>query len=74
MLYERIWCMARPQLLFLATPGELSAFDLTKPPPKPHEQIADRDRLIAVANSVADVQSKLGRLSPGAHRDGGGLW
>ena len=60
MLYERIWCMARPQLLFLATPGELSAFDLTKPPPKPHEQIADRDRLIAVANSVADVQSKLG--------------
>ena len=60
MLYERIWCMARPQLLFLATPGELSVFDLTKPPPKPHEEIADRDRLIAVANSVADVQSKLG--------------
>ena len=60
MLYERIWCMARPQLLFLATPGELSAYDLTKPPPKPHEAIADRDRLIAVANSVADVQSKLG--------------
>ena len=60
MLYERIWCMARPQLLFLATPGELSAFDLTKPPPKPHEAIADPDRLIAVANSVADVQSKLG--------------
>ena len=60
MLYERIWCMARPQLLFLATPGELSAFDLTKPPPKPHEAITDLDRLIAVANSVADVQSKLG--------------
>ena len=59
MLYERIWCMARPQLLFLATPGELSAFDLTKPPPKPQEDIAARDRLIAVANSVADVQSKL---------------
>ena len=59
-LYERIWCMARPQLLFLATPGELSAFDLTKPPPKPRETIADRDRLIAVAYSVADVQSKLG--------------
>lgn len=60
MLYERIWCMARPQLLFLATPGELSAFDLTKPPPEPHEEIADSERLIAVANSVADVQSKLG--------------
>jgi len=60
MLYERIWCMARPQLLFLAIPGKLSAFDLTKAPPEPHEEIADSDRLIAVANSVADVQSKLG--------------
>ena len=59
-LYERIWCMARPQLLFLATPGELSAFDLTKPPPRPHEPIQDCNRLIAVANSVADVQSELG--------------
>ena len=60
MLYERVWCMARPQLLFLATPGELSAYDLTKPPPKPHEAITDHDRLIAVAHSVAEVQSKLG--------------
>lgn len=60
ILYERIWCMARPQLLFLATPGELSAFDLTKRPPKPNEIIEDRNRLIAVANSVAEVQLKLG--------------
>jgi Eco57I restriction-modification methylase len=59
-LYERIWCMARPQLLFLATPGQLSAFDLTKPPPKPNEEIADSDRLIAVATSIAEVQSRLG--------------
>ena len=59
-LYERIWCMARPQLLFLATPGELSVFDLTKPPPKRHEAIEDRDRLIGVAKSVVEVQSKLG--------------
>ena len=57
--YERVWCMSRPQLLFLATPGLLSAFDLTKPPPKPHEDIADRDRLIAAATSIAEVQSKL---------------
>jgi hypothetical protein len=33
-LYERIWCMSRPQLLFLASPGQLSVFDLAKPPPK----------------------------------------
>lgn len=63
-LYERIWCMSRPQLLFLATPGQLSAYDLTKSPPKPGEDIQDKDkngaRLIAVAESVAEVQSKLG--------------
>ena len=58
-LYERIWCMARPQLLFLATPGELSAFDLTKPPPRPREAIGARNRLLAVAKSVAEVQTKL---------------
>ncbi len=59
-LYERIWCMARPQLLFLATPGQLSAFDLSKAPPKPTESIDDRNRLIAVATSIAEIQSKLG--------------
>ena len=58
-LYERIWCMARPQLLFLASPGQLSIFDLSKPPPRPKEALDDRDRLIAVANSIAEVQSKL---------------
>jgi hypothetical protein len=59
-LYERIWCMSRPQLLFLASPGQLSAFDLTKPPPKPEEIIGGRNRLIARATSIAEVQSKLG--------------
>jgi hypothetical protein len=58
-LYERIWCMSRPQLLFLASPGRLSAFDLTKPPPKPDEALDGRERLIAVANSIAEVQTKL---------------
>jgi N-6 DNA Methylase len=58
-LYERIWCMSRPQLLFLANPGQLSVFDLTKPPPKPQESIGDRDRLIAAVTSIADVQTEL---------------
>ena len=59
-LYARIWCMARPQLLFLATPGQLAAFDLTKPPPRPQEKITARNRLLAVATTVAEVQTKLG--------------
>jgi hypothetical protein len=58
-LYERVWCMSRPQLLFLATPGDLSVFDLTKAPPKPDESIGDRDRLLAVAKTIAEVQTQL---------------
>ncbi len=30
--FNRIWCMGRPQLLFLAGAGELSVFNLTKKP------------------------------------------
>jgi hypothetical protein len=58
-LFERIWCMARPQLLFLASPGQLSVLDLTKAPPKPNESIGDQNRLISFATSIAEVQSKL---------------
>jgi hypothetical protein len=57
--YERVWCMSRPQLLFLACPGELLVLDLTKAPPKPDESINDKSRLIAVARSVAEVQAQL---------------
>ena len=39
-LYNRIWCMARPQLLFLACPGELGVYDLARPPVKPNEDLA----------------------------------
>jgi type I restriction-modification system DNA methylase subunit len=58
-LYERIWCMSRPQLLFLASPGQLAVYDLTKPPPKPDETLDGHDRLIAIARSIAQVQSEL---------------
>ena len=59
-LYERVWCMSRPQLLFLASPGQLTVFDLTKSPPRPDEQLDSHDRLIERATSIAEVQSKLG--------------
>ena len=58
-LYEQIWCMSRPELLFLASPGQLVIYDLTKPPPKPNESLDASERLIAVARSVIEVQSKL---------------
>lgn len=58
-LYEQVWCMSRPQLLFLASPGQLSVFDLTKPPPMLNEELDSRDRLIKTASSIVEVQSKL---------------
>ncbi len=58
-LYRQVWCMSRPQLLFLASPGQLSVFDLTKPPPALNEQLDGCDRLIETVSSVAEVQSKL---------------
>ena len=58
-LYEQIWCMSRPQLLFLASPGQLVVYDLSKPPPKPTDALDSDDRLLAIAKSLAEVQSKL---------------
>jgi type I restriction-modification system DNA methylase subunit len=58
-LYQRIWCMSRPQLLFLASPGQLAVYDLTKAPPKPDEALGSCDRLIGVARSIREVQSRL---------------
>ncbi len=58
-LYERVWCMSRPQLLFLASPGQLTVLDLTKAPPKRDESVGGGDREIATAMSIAEVQLKL---------------
>jgi hypothetical protein len=77
-LYERVWCMSRPQLLFLATPGQLSAFDLTKPPPRPHENIAElraADEAIVRAEysdtdaSATQFRAKIERIAVN-YRDG----
>jgi hypothetical protein len=58
-LYEQVWCMSRPQLLFLASPGHLGVYDLTKAPPRPNEAVDSEERLIAVARSIPEVQSRL---------------
>lgn len=59
-LYNRIWCMARPQLLFLARPGELSVYDLSKPPIAADESIDAQERQISeTVRSIAEVQTRL---------------
>jgi hypothetical protein len=32
--FRRVWCMARPQCLFMALPGELRVYSLNQPPSK----------------------------------------
>ena len=44
---NRIWCMARPQCLFFARPGDLSVLDLTRPPIGGTEAISDQQRILS---------------------------
>lgn len=60
--FNRIWCMSRPRLLFLATPGELNVIDLSEPPVKPDENVIASDRIRGTARTAAEVQSKLSRF------------
>lgn len=59
--FNRIWCMGRPQLLFLARDGELSVFNLTEQPARPTGELDEEkiERLLATVRSTAEVQIKL---------------
>jgi hypothetical protein len=69
-LFNRAWCMGRPQCLFLATPGELAVYDLTRSPARPGEQLDSMGRLLARARSVVEVQSKLCEFARGQVESG----
>ena len=56
---NRIWCMARPQHLFFARPGELSVFDLTRPPIGSSEALSDQQRILRTVRTAVEVQSQL---------------
>ena len=58
-MFNSVWCMARPQMLFLAREGELSVLNLTKKPARPGETPLEHDRLLATAKATADVLDKL---------------
>lgn len=57
-IFNRIWCMARPQRLFLARDGELAVYDLTKPPIKKDENW-EENKPLAVAKSISEVAREL---------------
>lgn len=64
--FNRTWCLARPRLLFLASPGEISVFDLAKKPvdinrPKEWTKL----KALATLNDVGEVLETLQEF----HRD-----
>jgi hypothetical protein len=56
---NKIWCMARPRRLFLATPGELSVYDLTRPPVRRGEPLDSEGRRLKLVKRIGEVQLKL---------------
>lgn len=56
--FRRIWCMARPQCLFIALPGELRVYRLNRPPPREIE-ILRQEQQIVLVQSVAEVAERL---------------
>ncbi|MEO8494151.1 MAG: N-6 DNA methylase [Planctomycetota bacterium] len=76
---NRIWCMARPQQLFFARPGELLVLDMTRPPVAQNETIDAHERLLAKVESIAELQSQLAafrreRLETGVLPEGQGYF
>jgi hypothetical protein len=57
--FNRVWCMARPQLLFLAREGELSVYNLTKVAAREKGEPSRNERLLEIVQKAADVQVKL---------------
>jgi type I restriction-modification system DNA methylase subunit len=57
-VFRRVWCMSRPQCLFLAFPGELKVYSLKEPPARSEVEWKNRTPL-AVAKSVGDVLTQL---------------
>ncbi len=57
-LFNKIWCMSRPRLLFLAFPGQLRVYDLAK---EPAENESDWCKVepFEIAESANEVSKKL---------------
>ena len=61
--YNRIWCLGRPRILFLASPGELSVIDLAQKPIdlSKVENNAERPRLklLETVSEINEISQKL---------------
>ena len=55
-LFNRVWCMSRPALLYIAKPGELAVYSLSQPPVTSQVELAKRP--FSIASNVAEVAQK----------------
>jgi SAM-dependent methyltransferase len=56
--HRRAWCLARPQCLFIAAPGELRVYSLTTPPARNLDDWSTIEPL-AIVNKAAEVAEVL---------------
>ncbi len=56
--FRRVWCMSRPQILFIALPGELRLYRLDRPPTRDIESLR-KNQQIELIKKVAEVAKKL---------------
>ncbi len=54
-IFNNIWCMARPRILFLATPGELYVYDLSQSPARGPDEL----KPLKFVKNAAEVAAKL---------------
>jgi len=65
--FNRIWSLARPRLLFLASPGAITVYDLAQKPFDPSAKSNNRNELKALA-TLHDVEKVAQKLQD-FHRD-----
>jgi len=61
-IYNRVWCMANPRILFLSTPAELNVYDLANKPVRKIEEISPLETVKKVTD-IASVLKKFRRES-----------
>ncbi|MBV9927752.1 MAG: N-6 DNA methylase [Acidobacteria bacterium] len=59
--FNKAWCMARPTLLFLAQPGELSVYDLTNPPQRTVNEWLENKPVLNTVKNISNVYSELNK-------------
>ncbi|MBN1873387.1 MAG: N-6 DNA methylase [Anaerolineae bacterium] len=58
-IFQQTWCMARPQLLFIAFPGGLEVYSLNQPPVQHSEEWENVQTLIPTIRRVREVSKAL---------------